>query len=186
LTDSRRPSQRATLVVALIATALLLTPGAQTLASDGGQDAGVRGDTPGGQTLAVSAVDVSATELRRDGYDVVYAGIPDAVSAAKRYIGVPYVWGGAGLTGIDCSGLVMRAFGALGYDLPHDVDLLAYRSTVVPAAEAVPGDLVFYSDRSHVGIYVGDGLLIQASSYAGRVVVSPVWSTSHFFGRLHL
>jgi len=94
------------------------------------------------------------------------------VSIAMRYLGVPYKWGGAKpKTGFDCSGLVQYVFAQLGVFLPHDAAAQYHSSDAVWVApnRLQPGDLVFFIGRDgtreepgHVGIYVGDGYLIDA------------------------
>ncbi|MGY1772925.1 transglycosylase SLT domain-containing protein [Blastococcus sp. SYSU D00813] len=99
------------------------------------------------------------------------------VEAARRYLGVPYAWGGTDpASGLDCSGLVQRVYEDLGIDLPRTSAQQATAGTPVASlAEARPGDLVFFdhsSSRSgidHVGIYIGDGKMIAAPQ-AGDVV----------------
>jgi peptidoglycan DL-endopeptidase CwlO len=92
-----------------------------------------------------------------------------AVAIAERYLGVPYVWGGASPSGFDCSGLVMYVYAQLGVSLPHNAaaqyDMLPH----VPTSDLEPGDLVFFYGLGHVGIYVGGGTFIHAP-HTGTVV----------------
>ncbi len=87
-----------------------------------------------------------------------------AVSIAMRYLGVPYVWAGASPSGFDCSGLVMYVYAQLGVSLPHNAAAQwDYPNSVyVPRADLEPGDLVFFYDLGHVGIYIGNGEYIDA------------------------
>lgn len=100
----------------------------------------------------------------------------NVVRSALRYLGRPYRWSGIGQRGFDCSGLVVRVFGALGVVLPHSSVAQYQAGTVVPAALLDPGDLVFFhtytSGPSHVGIYLGAGRFIHASASGGVVVSS--------------
>jgi cell wall-associated NlpC family hydrolase len=93
-----------------------------------------------------------------------------AVDEARRQLGKPYRWGGAGPDSFDCSGLTMWSWRKAGVDLPHHAGS-QYAATVhIPLSELQPGDLVFfYSDLSHVGIYVGNGQMIHAP-HTGDVV----------------
>jgi Cell wall-associated hydrolases (invasion-associated proteins) len=83
-------------------------------------------------------------------------------AAAYSLVGIPYVWGGASLAGADCSGLVVLAYAAVGIWLPHQSEAILGSGTIVSSAEAMPGDVIWYP--GHVAIYVGDGLMIEASS----------------------
>ncbi len=105
--------------------------------------------------------------------------LPEAVLAeARRLIGVPYVWGGAGSTGVDCSGFVQVVFARAVPDLPRTSFELYRQGAHVRTEDLRPGDLVFFttyaSGPSHVGIYLGDGLFIHGSSGARRVLVTPL------------
>jgi cell wall-associated NlpC family hydrolase len=93
----------------------------------------------------------------------------DAASIAARYLGVPYVWGGASPAGFDCSGLVSYVYGQLGLSLPHYTVAQWNATTSISTADLSPGDLVFFDGLSHVGIYVGDGRFIHAP-HTGTVV----------------
>ena len=97
------------------------------------------------------------------------------VQAALTQVGSPYVWGGAAPGGFDCSGLVMWAFQQAGIALPHSSQALAHGGQPVSLSDLQPGDvLTFYSDASHAGIYVGDGMMIHSSTYGQPVRVVPM------------
>ncbi|MDT5340556.1 MAG: peptidoglycan DL-endopeptidase CwlO [Mycobacterium sp.] len=98
-----------------------------------------------------------------------------AVQAALTRIGSPYSWGAAGPSAFDCSGLVMWAFGQAGVNLPHSSQALAQGGQPVSMDQMQPGDLItYYSDASHVGIYIGDGMMVHASTYGTPVRVAPM------------
>jgi cell wall-associated NlpC family hydrolase len=98
-----------------------------------------------------------------------------AVQAALTRIGSPYSWGAAGPSAFDCSGLVMWAFGQAGVNLPHSSQALAQGGKPVSMDQMQPGDLItYYSDASHVGIYIGDGMMVHASTYGTPVRVAPM------------
>ena len=93
---------------------------------------------------------------------------------AKR--GDPYVWGAAGPGEFDCSGLVVWAFGQEGISLPHYTGDLWNSGVHVARADLEPGDLVFFfADISHVGIYLGNGLMVDAPDFGEVVRVEPVY-----------
>jgi peptidoglycan DL-endopeptidase CwlO len=95
------------------------------------------------------------------------AGHPQAASIALQYLGVPYVYGGASPTGFDCSGLVMYVYARLGISLPHYT--VAQWNATQPIASPAPGDLVFFDGLGHVGIYIGNGQMVDAP-HTGSVV----------------
>jgi cell wall-associated NlpC family hydrolase len=104
------------------------------------------------------------------------------VQAALTQIGSPYVWGGAAPGGFDCSGLVMWAFQQAGISLPHSSQALAHGGQPVSLGDLQPGDvLTFYSDASHAGIYVGDGMMVHSSTYGQPVRVVPMDSSGPIY-----
>ncbi|MBW0013117.1 peptidoglycan hydrolase RipC [Mycobacterium sp.] len=97
------------------------------------------------------------------------------VQAALTQVGSSYVWGGAAPGGFDCSGLVMWAFQQAGISLPHSSQAQSQGGQPVALADLQPGDVVtFYSDASHSGIYVGDGMVIHSSTFGVPVRVVPL------------
>ncbi len=101
-----------------------------------------------------------------------------ALAAALSRRGDPYVWGAAGPGEFDCSGLVVWAFAQEGISLPHFTGDLWNSGVHISRADLEPGDLVFFfPDISHVGIYLGDGLMVDAPDFGEVVRVEPVfWS----------
>lgn len=101
-----------------------------------------------------------------------------AVDLAKTFMGVPYVWGGEGPKGFDCSGLVKYVYGKLGVDLPHYTVTQAQKGTPVDRGDLQPGDVIFFCKNKetgflhHVGIYVGDNSFIHAPQTGDVVKVS--------------
>ncbi|WP_327317334.1 C40 family peptidase [Streptomyces sp. NBC_01235] len=86
-----------------------------------------------------------------------------ALAFARAQIGKPYVWGATGPDSYDCSGLTQAAWKAAGVTLPRTTYDQVNAGTTVSLADAQPGDLVFfYDDVSHVGIYIGNGMMIHA------------------------
>lgn len=94
----------------------------------------------------------------------------DVVTAAEKYIGVPYVFGGEDTSGMDCSGLVQRVYGDLGITVPRLVSgQMTIGTPVGSLAEAKPGDLIVTDGGDHILIYAGDHKVIHAP-YEGRTV----------------
>jgi peptidoglycan DL-endopeptidase CwlO len=89
--------------------------------------------------------------------------------------GDPYVWGGAGPNDFDCSGLVMWAYAKVGISLPHFTGDQWNMGVHVGRNQLQPGDLVFfYPDIGHVGLYIGNGLMVDAPDFGEDVQVQPV------------
>lgn len=90
-------------------------------------------------------------------------GASAAIAEAQRQIGKPYQWGAAGPDSFDCSGLTMWAWRAGGVSLPHYTKAQYDATTHVSLSDLQPGDLVFFgSDFHHMGLYVGNGQMIEA------------------------
>jgi peptidoglycan DL-endopeptidase CwlO len=98
-----------------------------------------------------------------------------ALKEALTRRGDPYVWAAAGPDEFDCSGLVVWAFAQEGISLPHYTGDLWNLGVHVSEADLEPGDLVFFfEDESHVGIYIGDGLMVDAPTQGQDVQVQPI------------
>jgi cell wall-associated NlpC family hydrolase len=98
------------------------------------------------------------------------------VKETMRYLGIPYVWAGATPSGgFDCSGLVLYVYAKFGVSFPHGATMQAYQGTPVPFDQLQPADLVFFGTPAfyhHVGIYIGNGLFIEAPHTGDVVKVS--------------
>jgi peptidoglycan DL-endopeptidase CwlO len=136
----------------------------QTTPPDGG--IGIGASTPEGSTVAPPNV---------------HGGV---VGIAMQYLGVPYVWGGASPRGFDCSGLVMYVFAQIGVSLPHSSYAMFSMGTPVGLSQLQPGDLVFFSGASHMGIYIGGGQFIHAPHTGDVVKISSLtgYYASAFIG----
>ena len=113
------------------------------------------------------------------------------VSMALQLQGIPYVWGGTTTRGFDCSGYVQYVYKQFGIYLNRTANAQMQNGYSVSASDLIPGDLVFFygtystSGASHVGIYIGNGQFVHASSGRGVVTVSDLWSnyyTNHYYG----
>jgi cell wall-associated NlpC family hydrolase len=106
-----------------------------------------------------------------------------ALRAALTQRGKPYVWGAAGPDSYDCSGLVEWAFAQEGISLPHYTGSQWDSGMHVSRDDLEPGDLVFFfSDISHVGIYIGNGLMVDAPSAGQDVQVQPMFWDAYVGG----
>ena len=101
-----------------------------------------------------------------------------ALRAALTRRGDPYVWGAAGPGAFDCSGLVLWAYAQEGIHLDHYTGNQWNEGQHISRNQLEPGDLVFfYADISHVGLYLGDGLMVDAPSFGQDVMVQKIdWS----------
>ena len=119
------------------------------------------------------------------------SGASAAIAFARQQIGDPYVWGAAGPSSWDCSGLTMGAWRAGGISLPHYSVAQYTQSTPISRGSLKPGDLVFWGSSSspssiyHVALYVGNGMIIQAPRTGRDVeeVSMYYWITPNFFAR---
>lgn len=142
-------------------------------------------------TLAIGPIDLGLPQPAR-----ISAGAPgdSVVALARSQIGMPYVWGGASpKTSFDCSGLVQWAYRQLGVALPRTAQQQFAATTRITPDYLRPGDLVFFAQTyhsphewiTHVGIYVGDGQMINAPTQGDVVREMPVftgfWGT-HYAG----
>ena len=109
------------------------------------------------------------------------AGVAIETAVAQR--GDPYQHAGTGPDAFDCSGLTAYAYAAAGISLPHSSRAQSQLGTQVSRAELLPGDLVFfYSPISHVGLYIGDGMMVHARTYGSPVAVTSVDQRGFRFG----
>jgi cell wall-associated NlpC family hydrolase len=101
-----------------------------------------------------------------------------ALRFALTRLGDEYVWGAAGPSQFDCSGLVMWAYAQVGISLEHFTGDQWNEGVHVPRSQLQPGDLVFFfQDIGHVGLYIGNGMMVDAPTFGQPVQVQPVfWS----------
>jgi murein DD-endopeptidase / murein LD-carboxypeptidase len=110
------------------------------------------------------------------------------IPASKKYIGVPYQWGGTTAKGFDCSGFIRHVYSSLGIDVPRTTTEMYRMGTSVKKSDLRTGDLVFFntsgSGVSHAGIYIGDGQFIHSASSKG-VMVSSV-NDPYYWGKRYV
>jgi peptidoglycan DL-endopeptidase CwlO len=162
---------RGAVVEPLVATSARGTPAA----------AGVAGSSLASGTAATAAANGRAA--------LNMAELVAMLKAAASRVGYPYVWGGSGPTTFDCSGLVQWSFARAGVVMPRVAADQARTGPAIPFSQAQAGDLLFYHTDptapdyiSHVAIYLGKGLMIQAPEPGENVQIVPVALGSEFAG----
>ena len=112
------------------------------------------------------------------------------VPIALRYLGIPYVWGGASPSqGFDCSGLVTYVYAQVGVSLPHHAASIWNYGSYVSRDQLQAGDLVFFNGLGHMGIYIGGGQFVHAPHTGDVVKISSIydgWYSSSWYGAKRL
>lgn len=142
-------------------------------------------------TIVPSAPEVTVPEVTTPPTEASLQLGQEIIQEAKKYIGCPYVWAADGPDSFDCSGFTMYVMNVFGIELPHQSGQQYDYGLSVPKESLVPGDLVFFKSPStsgvaHVGIYIGNGNFIHASSGSAKsVTISPLsanYYTTHYLG----
>lgn len=134
------------------------------------------------QAAQETDAETTGTSTRSNAVAVANPSGSSIVGIALQYQGVPYVSGGSSPDGWDCSGFVQYVYAEAGISLPRTSYAQGGSGTLVSAAEAQPGDIVYYG--YHVGIYVGDGMMIDAGTPATGTVYREVWGSPSGYVRV--
>jgi cell wall-associated NlpC family hydrolase len=144
-------------------------------------------------TAQPSAAGVPAGSVSTAGGAMTAAELTTALRAAESRQGLPYVWGAAGPSSFDCSGLVQWSFAQAGVRMPRVAADQARTGPAVPVSQLQPGDLLFYHTDptapgyiSHVAIYLGNGWMIQAPQPGMNVQIVPANFGSQFAGAIRV
>ncbi len=159
--------------------------GAPSSSSGGGMldrlmtSANITGSSGGGANAAPEAEQVAKADKADTAPPAGSSKGEQMVAEAKKYLGTPYVFGGASPKGFDCSGLLLYVAKKFGIDLPHKASIQATRGSAVDKANLQPGDMVFFrtdgsGNVSHAGMYVGDGKFIHAPKTGDVVKISSI------------
>jgi len=117
---------------------------------------------PAPSTLPASTTPAAIAAQPTEPTALLPPGHPEAAQIALSYLGVPYLWGGSTPSGFDCSGLVSYVYNQLGVLLPHFAAAQWDYGVPVAVSQLQPGDLVFFDALDHVGVYLGNGLFVDA------------------------
>src|SRR5579872_679297 len=123
---------------------------------------------PDGRTAWIQAGDITKT--------LPTMTIPEVIEWSKRFVGLPYLWGGVSTFGYDCSGFMQMLYRRLGYVLPRDAGPQANWDGLKPVekSDLQPGDLLYFGSSpqkiTHTGMYIGDGQFINATAYQHPIV----------------
>ncbi|HIZ80923.1 MAG TPA: C40 family peptidase [Candidatus Mediterraneibacter pullistercoris] len=125
-----------------------------------------------GETKEEEEARIEEEQARQEQAEAAAAGVPvnssgvsgqAVIDYACQFVGNPYVWGGTSLTnGADCSGFVQSVYAHFGVSLPRTTYDMVNSGYAVSYEEAQPGDLILYGDAGHVGLYMGDGNIVNA------------------------
>ena len=142
-----------------------------------GTSLGLGGTTGLGSAAAAGAAALTGAQATGTVHTGGAATGNDVVAVAKKYIGVPYVWGGTNpATGMDCSGFTQRVFKDLGVEIPRVVsDQMRQGTPVASLAEAKPGDLLVSFGGNHISIYLGNGKAIDAPVPGKTIQIRDAW-----------
>ena len=138
--------------------------------ADTGRDKGGKGSPEGWIHVRLPGMTNAWIQAGDVAMDPKPLSIPESIELAKRFLGLPYLWGGRSSFGFDCSGFTQMLVRARGIEMPRDADKqAAWRGvTRVERKDLQPGDLLFFGssekDINHTGMYIGDGQFIQATT----------------------
>ncbi len=139
-----------------------------------------------GQKLNIGGATVSAP-ARAAAPAATNSGGAFVRTAAARFLGVRYALGGSGRNGLDCSSFTQSVFRSMGISIPRTAASQWNSGRAVSRRDLRSGDLVFFNTMgrtaSHVGLYVGDGMMANANSYRGRTVIEPLFANAYWASR---
>jgi len=105
------------------------------------------------------------------------------VNIAKKYVGTPYIWGGSSPRGFDCSGFIKYVYAKIHIYLPHYTRFQYSYGRYINRNQLRPGDLVFFNNLGHVGMYIGNHSFIHAPRSGDYVRISSIHRDSYYGAR---
>lgn len=136
-------------------------------------------DTTAAATTTAASTSSESSSTATSSTTVSGSSVGAAIAAtALQYQGVPYVSGGSTPSGWDCSGFVQWVYAQHGISLPRTSYAQGAAGTIVSAAQAQPGDIVYYG--GHVGIYVGDGMMVDAGNTRVNTIYRAVYDSPQY------
>ncbi|MDO4666181.1 MAG: C40 family peptidase [Actinomycetaceae bacterium] len=188
LADSKPVEPQKSMDIAQVATDMVNSASANDAFVNGKNVAWNGGETVTAKVDTAKIVEVGATPTAESGEAAAQAvDIPASADASQitqialKFVGTPYAYGAKGPSAFDCSGFTAYVFAKVGISLPHQSEAQAavMRGHEVSMSQARPGALMW--KPGHVGIYLGNGMMIHASTPATGVTVSPVYANFTFF-----
>ena len=138
-------------------------------------------------TLPTAQGQANANEIKLKIEAVLKVSNQEILDTAKQYIGTPYCWGGETARCFDCSGFIQYVYNKNGIEVSRTADEQLRSMTIIPRDEAQEGDLVFFVYRNgyahHVGIYVGNNMILHSPRPGKKVRLEEIWSTRVVFAR---
>ena len=129
-----------------------------------------------------SSSSASRSSVRPTSSGSVRQSSSEVVNIARSLLGIPYVYGGTSPSGFDCSGFTQYVFGKAGISLPRTAS--AQQAAATPVSDPKPGDLVFFGSPAwHVGIYTGNGMMIDSPRSGKSTSERPIFSGVSGYGR---
>ena len=134
------------------------------------------------ERTTTASTSTSRTSVRPVSTSTVRQSSSQVVNIARTLLGIPYVYGGESPAGFDCSGFTQYVFGKAGISLPRTAS--AQQAAATPVSDPKPGDLVFFGSPAwHVGIYTGNGMMIDSPREGKSTSERPIFSGVSGYGR---
>lgn len=132
----------------------------------------------------LSSDDIKRYKVPESYYNPIENNNYSVIDLSKKFLGVPYLWGGTSDFGFDCSGYVQRLYRFINIELPRNSSRQRdFSKNIDSFSNALPGDLIFF--KNHVALYLGDGNIIHANGHASRVSMNNLFDKSDYSKKLN-